>query len=77
MAAFTASIFFFVISAIFFIWSVVHRLAEPLEPTPFADVGNFFGLAGMITIPIFIGTALLVNWREKRKAPETPKKATQ
>ncbi len=65
------SIVLFGVSAILYIVAAAYLFIEGRQlVVPVSEVGNWFGIAGMVTVPIFVATAIIVNWREKHKHEE-------
>ena len=65
----------FLISAFSYLVALYILLTPPPDDLPpeftLIEIANMAGIAGMIVIPMFIITALIVNYREKRRDKKT------
>jgi hypothetical protein len=71
LIAFAASLF--LISALSYLAAIILLLLEHGEVPRFSlgDIGNFAGIGGMLIVPLFVVSALTVQWREKRREKKT------
>lgn len=60
----------FLIAAVSYAVTAVYLLTHPGESVPhftLTEIGNISGVSGMLVIPVFIVTAMIQNFRVKRR----------
>jgi len=68
MVVFGVSVVLFAMSATLYLVAVIVLVNHGVPPLfTLGEVATMLGLAGMVTVPIFIVSALIQNWRETRK----------